>query len=690
MSFFSRQANSSSSSSSSSNSNDPLSTTHAKKSLSWSTPNPDVDQLADRFENAKSSPAKKGAVKAKKVAVKPKAPKADKGNKDQAKTKNTVKVVGIPKVSNTPVMDLGNTDDFAGETPQVKNTPNPKSQLEKLFKATLSTTIKNNNNNDAKNDGDNTEINTNDAENDADAKMEESSEQVAVVAEESVASKEQVVVDLSTQKDDNQSTVPVKDNKKVTKKREKKEPKAKADSKKKVTNIENVVGDSGEIIDITDEADANATSETVEPEIAIETVDANSDAKNNDQPIVAKVSTANVKKSSTTKRSTREKKPTTKAVKSDEQLELEQLENLSPEILATINIRKEKIVVLADEILTLEENVEFNDVQIDVSSSVEDLIASALSHGLNNTNAQQPNEGTEIAVESNKDSAMDVAEVVENVKTTSEVLMELEPTDLISTERVETAVDATSSVVATSSSEPVPSIVVASEAPVDILKEKLQVVLARAVQGSSKPLQALIIDVSNILSTISERLEASIEQATETSVEGPALLKEMLTKFADNLVLGEEIKTLAAREAFGIRRKNAEIYDCVEKQAIWRWNVHALAKHFTKTGLKIIHDVSVIRKMYGKLVKAHHDVIKALERIPYDSSKVSAAEEKASKANGEYEKAKEKRREIEQKKLDKLAEKNREKGRKQEELDIKKREKEEAAAKKAAEKGKIL
>jgi hypothetical protein len=46
--------------------------------------------------------------------------------------------------------------------------------------------------------------------------------------------------------------------------------------------------------------------------------------------------------------------------------------------------------------------------------------------------------------------------------------------------------------------------------------------------------------------------------------------------------------------------------------------------------------------MYGKLIKAHHDVIKALERIPYDSVKISAAEEKAAKATGEYEKAKEK------------------------------------------------
>jgi hypothetical protein len=164
----------------------------------------------------------------------------------------------------------------------------------------------------------------------------------------------------------------------------------------------------------------------------------------------------------------------------------------------------------------------------------------------------------------------------------------------------------------------------------------------------------------------------------------------MLLKYTDNLILGEEIKTLAAREAYGIRRKNAEIYDCVEKQAIWRWNVHVPSKHLTKSGTKTVHDVNLIRKMYGKLVKAHHDVIKALERIPYDSAKISAAEEKASKATGEYEKAKEKRREIEQKKLDKLAEKNRDKSRKQEEQEIKKREKEEAVAKKAAEKGKLL
>jgi hypothetical protein len=157
----------------------------------------------------------------------------------------------------------------------------------------------------------------------------------------------------------------------------------------------------------------------------------------------------------------------------------------------------------------------------------------------------------------------------------------------------------------------------------------------------------------------------------------------MILKHSDKVVLGEEIKTLASREAYGIRRKNAEIFECVEKQAVWRWNVHVHSgTRFTKKGLKIIHDVIAIRRLYGKLIKSHHDVIKAFERVPYDSAKISSAEEKAAKATGEYEKAKEKRRESEQKKLDKSAEKNR----KQDELDMKKREKEEAAAKKAAEK----
>jgi len=692
MSFFAKAASSSSSSSSNSSSNDAMSSTNKKKSLSWSTP--DVEQLADRFENAKSSPAKKGAEKAKKIAVKPKVKAADKGNKDKVKKTKANTTASVANATNTPINDSSNTDDLLEEeTPQVKNpTPKKNDILKQLFQATPN--VKNTtSSNDTKDDGNVTQSSANE---DAEAKMDENAEQTDAILENNVTNTEQKVVDLT---DEQVSAKDIKKDNKVTKKRAKKEPKAKVESKtsNKKSNVESAV-EKSEVIDISNEDGANvASTETAEN---VEKLDANNSENNNSegQTNIVVESSAPIIKKTPTKKSSREKKPSVKAVKSDEQIELELLENLSPEILSTINIRKEKIATLANEIVALEESVEFNDVQMEIPSSVDSLIALALSYGLSNSNATENTEEADIATESKNDANMDV-EVTENaeIPASSDVLMEIASTEVnvmeVATTETVVVADAASEpvVVADATSEPVPSIVSAPEIPVDILKDSLYVVLARAVQGSSKPLQALVIDVSNILSAIPEQLDAAIEQASsEISVEGPTLLKAMLLKYADNVILGEEIKTLAAREAYGIRRKNAEIYDCVEKQAIWRWNVHVPSKHLTKSGLKTFHDVNAIRKMYGKLVKAHHDVIKALERIPYDSAKVSAAEEKASKATGEYEKAKEKRREMEQKKLEKLAEKNREKSRKQEEQEIKKREKEEAAAKKAAEKGKLL
>lgn len=690
-----------SSSSSSSSSSGSGSSANSKKTLSWSTPYP--EQLADRLANAKSSPAKKGAVKATKAAVKPKAPKADKVKKD--KVQKAVPPVDNTKVNNTPIMDLS-IDDPEEDTPQVKNSPIAKNPLQKLFQATPSSTVKPTLPSGVKDDVDSTVVNTDDTENN----------NTELTTEESA---EQAVVDLSTQNVDNQPVENNKKAKKVTKKREKKEPKAKTVAAKKSKDVTaDATSSNNDIIDISNETDGNAaSSEAVDENVVdVENLDANAEISSSSEQgtVVVGSSTPSVKKtpaSDVKKRSSREKKPSAKAVKSEEQIEMELLENLSPEVLATISIRKDKIMTLANEIVTLEEANDFNDVHVDVTSSIDSLIATALSYGLHTSNVQQITEEAINVTENKTENTMEIADVadVENAEQTELATNELveESSDVIASETIPSSVtehvavaEVESSNVIASETEPssaaeqVAAVGAPQESadPVDVLKESLTVVLVRAIQGSSKPLQALIGDVANILSTIPETLDASITQATsEISAEGPRLLKEMLQKISDSVTLGEEIKTLAAREAYGIRRKNAEIYDCVEKQAIWRWNVHVHSiKRFTKNGLKIIHDIIAVRKMYGKLIKAHHDVIKALERIPYDSVKISAAEEKAAKATGEYEKAKEKRREMEQKKLEKLADKNREKSRKQEEQELKKREREEAAAKKAAEKGNSL
>ena len=690
MSFFSKQNVSASSSSSSSNS-DGISSANAKKTLTWSTPDP--EQLADRFENAKSSPAKKaspnkkGAVKAKSKVTKPKVSKAD------AKS-NVIKIEKAKKVtapsgtvSNTPV-DLSNNDDLEDDTPQVKNSPPiVKNPLKKLFEATpICNTVKNSiSSSNAEND---TMLNTTDIDTEKN-------------------NTEQVVVDLSIQNED----AKVEKDIKVTKKSEKKAPKSKKGAVKKnvesnklsVTSVKD-----NEIVDISNDKENSLNAISSEADVVVEEiVEITNELKASD-PVNTTISSSSTKKTPVSDaKKKREKKPTAKAIKSEEEKELELLESLSPEILATINIRKEKIMTLANELITLEETIDYNDIQVDVTNAIDGLIATALSYKLTSPEViaastdndevvivteSAPVQSSDVLMEVDVGTAASVAneEVVMQHDTTvvanEEVVMQQDTTVVANEEVVmqqdDVAIVNEEVVMQQDSDNAV--VITSSEAPVDILKESFVSVLARAIQGSPKPLQSLIIEVSTMLNTISESLETSVEEAIgEISQEGPVALKEMILKYSDKVVLGEEIKTLASREAYGIRRKNAEIFECVEKQAVWRWNVHVHSgTRFTKKGLKIIHDVIAIRRLYGKLIKAHHDVIKAFERVPYDSAKISSAEEKAAKATGEYEKAKEKRRESEQKKLDKSAEKNR----KQDELDMKKREKEEAAAKKAAEK----
>jgi hypothetical protein len=123
----------------------------------------------------------------------------------------------------------------------------------------------------------------------------------------------------------------------------------------------------------------------------------------------------------------------------------------------------------------------------------------------------------------------------------------------------------------------------------------------------------------------------------------------MIDNLSDSIILSEELKQLAARESYGIRGKNASLFEDIDTQSIWRWEVFTLA-YFTKSGQTIIKESRLMRKKYGHVIKSHSNCIVQLMKIPFDVTKVNMFEERIAKSTTEVEKSKERRREIELKK----------------------------------------
>jgi hypothetical protein len=266
------------------------------------------------------------------------------------------------------------------------------------------------------------------------------------------------------------------------------------------------------------------------------------------------------------------------------------------------------------------------------------------------------------------------------------------------------------------------------------------VLIARSVQGSSQSLADLLLTVQGnvnlALSQITERLNQAngkgdeVEDGTGRAVLGASVVGEesamevveemahlgttcdtsfnveafssffelcrpMLQRLLDPVILSEEIKRLAAREAYGVRGKNASLFEDCDVNAIWRWETVSLA-HFSKPSQAVITEARTTRRRYGRLLRAigkeSEQLLKSAATLKDDGSrdeqdlseaennKIKGCEEKSALALTEVVKAKEKRREVERKKAQRVEERLK----KEEAEEVKRREREDAAAAAAA------
>lgn len=97
---------------------------------------------------------------------------------------------------------------------------------------------------------------------------------------------------------------------------------------------------------------------------------------------------------------------------------------------------------------------------------------------------------------------------------------------------------------------------------------------------------------------------------------------QMIEGLAEASVLGEEIKALTVREAYGQRGKAALAYEDVEPVALWRWEINR-ASFFSKGAQAVIKEVRLARKRYGQAVRAYWRVIEQINKTPDDEAKVS-------------------------------------------------------------------
>jgi len=188
-------------------------------------------------------------------------------------------------------------------------------------------------------------------------------------------------------------------------------------------------------------------------------------------------------------------------------------------------------------------------------------------------------------------------------------------------------------------------------------KELLKEFLCRLVQGSSRPLVELQEYASKKInqSWISKREQSSdlLCNSTELSV------GTSTSKLFDPVYLGEEIKLVAERKAYGERvDKSGTTYSDTEELALWRWEVFQIT-NLSPICQSIVKDVRMMRARYGRAIKANAKLSHYLLTAKQDSTdyktELDRYEEIASKAMVEVEKAKMKREEIERKKThDKL------------------------------------
>ncbi len=228
--------------------------------------------------------------------------------------------------------------------------------------------------------------------------------------------------------------------------------------------------------------------------------------------------------------------------------------------------------------------------------------------------------------------------------------------------KMESKTDVTSPVAAS----PVAPVVVRS--PVEMIELAVRRVIARLVQGKSSvfsevepvvrqqlvSLQAKFKEELNDLNraVASGRCDSSIN--IEYTSQG---LNTVCTELSNILstphVLNERIKVLAERKSYGSKNKTVLLSEDKDEtgQAIYRWEIVSMNDYYNKQQQATIKECRLTRNRYGRLITACHRILDCLIKVPLDCVKFVLLVEKYEKSNIENEKAKEKRRELERKKV---------------------------------------
>lgn len=163
--------------------------------------------------------------------------------------------------------------------------------------------------------------------------------------------------------------------------------------------------------------------------------------------------------------------------------------------------------------------------------------------------------------------------------------------------------------------------------------------IAKHVQGKTDSLSALSKQVLACLQgTVSDA-----EQDNKSTTERILLQLEM------------EIKMLAQRTAYGNRPAKANLFEDTAADALWIWEIGNVDKYFEEESQKTIKRMRKHRKRVGQQLKTLARVVQLLHQTPVDEAKVSAEEAKVGKfvllIESETQKAQDKERKEQEKRL---------------------------------------
>lgn len=317
---------------------------------------------------------------------------------------------------------------------------------------------------------------------------------------------------------------------------------------------------------------------------------------------------------------------------------------LSPEVEQRMGCVNERMKALTSELIALESCPEVSDEKLELEKVTQDLL------GFHRTHLS--------ATEEPKEGPLDASTTAVDLNSSEEV-------------------------------SPVPNTLV--PVPLDDKETALVLVrtlVGRCVQGSATPLSTLVTSVveelTEVFNAFSDAPCASANTGDDSLLGvGAKEVKSTVSRLLDPLQLDEEIKGLAIREAHGVRGKNVNMFEDADDQAVWRWELNSTTL-LSKSALSTVREARTVRGRYGRALKAWSRVNEQLLKTPVDGDvagnevKVANLEEKAMKCLAEIEKAKERKAELEKKRVNDLQEKQR-----REELkEQKKREREEEALKK--------